>query len=375
MMKISIFALFTIFLFQVTFAQYDGHIVHPIEKGDGIGGYPLSGFVREYFIAAVELDWDYAPLNYDYMHGDQLESTIAKQFTENNARRIGKKYKKAVYRAYSDATFSTQLPHDPVLGLLGPTIRAETGDRVRVHFRNMASKPYSVHPHGVKYTLISEGALYMGTEKLKTAAVPPGETVTYVWDVAMRSAPGPNDPSSILYAYHSHVMDPEDIFAGLMGALIVYKPGMLDDTGKPTAYIDQEVIMALLETDENRSPYIDDNIQKYTENGIGLKSDAEFRASNFMANINGFIYNNLDGLVMRAGSRVRWYVFSLGSTFDMHTAHWDGNTVLYHGHRTDVVDLMPASFRTVDMIPDNVGKWLFHCHVTEHWLKGMSIYY
>jgi len=38
---------------------------------------------------------------------------------------IGKKYKKAVYRRYTDKTFQTEIPHDPNLGFMGPTIRAE----------------------------------------------------------------------------------------------------------------------------------------------------------------------------------------------------------------------------------------------------------
>ena len=36
-------------------------------------------------------------------------------------------------------------------GILGPTIRAEVGDTIKVVFRNTASVPYSMHPHGVRY--------------------------------------------------------------------------------------------------------------------------------------------------------------------------------------------------------------------------------
>jgi hypothetical protein len=27
------------------------------------------------------------------------------------------------------------------------------------------------------------------------------------------------------------------------------------------------------------------------------------------------------------------------------------------------------------MVPDNVGTWLFHCHVADHLLGGMSVRY
>lgn len=45
-----------------------------------------------------------------------------------------------------------------IAGLLGPTLRAEEGETIVVTFRNMATKPYSIHPHGVAYGKQSEGA-------------------------------------------------------------------------------------------------------------------------------------------------------------------------------------------------------------------------
>ena len=32
--------------------------------------------------------------------------------------------------------------------------------------------------------------------------------------------------------------------------------------------------------------------------------------------------------------------------------------------------LLPASMMVADMAPDNVGTWLFHCHVNDH-INGM----
>lgn len=37
------------------------------------------------------------------------------------------------------------------LGILGPIIRAEEGDEIKVVLKNMASRSYSIHPHGVFY--------------------------------------------------------------------------------------------------------------------------------------------------------------------------------------------------------------------------------
>lgn len=43
------------------------------------------------------------------------------------------------------------------IGLLGPTLYAEVGDIMRVHFKNKADKPLSIHPQGIKYSKFSEG--------------------------------------------------------------------------------------------------------------------------------------------------------------------------------------------------------------------------
>jgi hypothetical protein len=69
---------------------------------------------------------------------------------------------------------------------------------------------------------------------------------------------------------------------------------------------------------------------------------------------------------------VRWYLFGLGDEVDMHTAHWHGLRVTEEGRRrTDVVELLPASMKVADLVADNPGSWLFHCHVAEHMQCGM----
>jgi hypothetical protein len=46
------------------------------------------------------------------------------------------------------------------LGLVGPILRAEVGDTIKVVFKNDLRFPTSMHPHGVAYTKASEGAPY-----------------------------------------------------------------------------------------------------------------------------------------------------------------------------------------------------------------------
>ena len=35
---------------------------------------------------------------------------------------------------------------------------------------------------------------------------------------------------------------------------------------------------------------------------------------------------------------------------DLHTAHWHGLTVVSDGHRVDTIELLPSTFRTVEMV-------------------------
>jgi hephaestin len=65
----------------------------------------------------------------------------------------------------------------------------------------------------------------------------------------------------------------------------------------------------------------------------------------------------------------------MGTEVDLHTPHWHGNTVIANMMRTDVIALLPASMVVADMIPDDPGTWLFHCHVNDHIIAGMLTLY
>ena len=94
-----------------------------------------------------------------------------------------------------------------------------------------------------------------------------------------------------------------------------------------------------------------------------------------MHSINGYVYGNGPVPVMHKGQRVRWYVFTLGTEYDLHTPHWHGNTVTVSGMRTDMVQILPGMMMTADMTPDDVGTWLLHCHVNDHIAAGMQMRY
>ena len=92
---------------------------------------------------------------------------------------------------------------------------------------------------------------------------------------------------------------------------------------------------------------------------------------NFKETMNGYTFGRLPGLTMKVGERVRWYLMAT-TGFEVHAPHWHGNTVLVHDMRTDVASLVTMGMVTADMVPDNPGTWLFHCHVGPHILAGMQ---
>lgn len=338
-------------------------------------GPPVPAQTRTYFIAAEEVDWDYAPSGKDLMSGIGFDSVQA-VYTVPGPKHLGRVYRKALYREYTDSTFTHPKPRDAHwihLGILGPLIRAQVGDTLRVMFRNRArGHAYSLHPHGVFYEKASEG---MGMPDMAMDGVAaPGQTISYTWMVPARAGPGPGDGSSIFWPYHSHVVEQQDVSSGLIGGIIITAAGKMRPDGSPID-VDREFVGLFTIFNENLSWYLDANIRRSKLPMPADHADPEFAEGNLKHSINGYLYSNLPGLEMKVGERVRWYLMAMGSEGDLHTPHWHGNTVLVNGHRADVGALLPAMTEVYDMLPDNPGSWMFHCHVSDHFVAGMSAQY
>ena len=57
---------------------------------------------------------------------------------------------------------------------------------------------------------------------------------------------------------------------------------------------------------------------------------------------------------------------------DIHTPHWHGVDLLENGRRVDITEIFPASAKTLDMVTDDPGTWMYHCHVNDHLDAGMQ---
>lgn len=296
---------------------------------------PVMAEIREYWVAAEKVDWNYAPSGKNLVRpamglGPWGEKTI---------------YPKYRYIQYTDGSYQAKVPQPKWMGILGPQLRAEVGDTLKVHFLNRADKPLSMHPHGLNYDEDNDGADHRG----KGGIIKPGEKYTYTWHADAGSGPASNDESSIVWVYHSHVDAVQEVYDGLIGTIVVTKKGWAtSNTDLKAKDVDHEFTTMFMVFDEEEGE----------EGGL-------------MHTMNGYIFANLEGYQVNEGDTVRWHLIAMGSEVDLHTAHWHGETVTRSGRRTDVINLLPSSMESVTMLADNPGTWLYHCHVADHIVAGM----
>ncbi|XP_035994746.1 coagulation factor V [Fundulus heteroclitus] len=291
---------------------------------------------RRYYIAAVEKDWNYSG---------------------NDANRMDLTYKKVVFREY-DKDFSQAKSHPPWLGLLGPTLRAEEGETIVVTFRNMANGAYSIHPHGVAYGKQSEGANYFDNtsqkEKEDDIVQPDGEHV-YYWEVTPEVSPLPDDPDCLTYTYISHQNVVQDYNSGLIGALLICKPGTLDEMGKQVGF-HQEYVFLFGVFDEKES--------LYSPNGYSPDDHVKYT-------INGYTKGSLPNVSMCAHAPVSLHLVGMSSEAEVFSVHMNGQVLTHSGHKVSSVGLISGSSATASLVASHAGRWLLSSHTIKHMEAGL----
>ena len=294
---------------------------------------------RHYYIAAEDVTWDFAPSGQNLLTAEPL----ALPWLGHT------RWPKTRYFEYTDSTFTTKKPQPEWLGILGPVIRGEVGDEFVVEFLNRGQRLHDMHPHGLRYDKNDEGSYYLPTGRGGLVAT--GHRFIYHWFADQGSGPGSGQLSSVVWWYHGHVDEDSETNAGLMGPIIITAKGKARPDGTPKG-VDREFVASFMIFDQ-----------------LAGKNDGFFYA------INGYIFGNLPGLMMQQGDKVRWYLLGMGNEKDLHSPHWHGKTVTTGTTNTDVIELLPGSMKTVDMLADNPGSWMLHCHVGDHMEAGMmSIY-
>ncbi|XP_013861800.1 coagulation factor VIII isoform X2 [Austrofundulus limnaeus] len=311
--------------------------------------------VREHFIAAVEIGWDYIHLN------------DAEPDQRGRSKVIPQKYIKAVYREYTDPTYTIPKPRPPWAGIQGPVIVAQAGEKVVVHFKNLASQPYSISPVGITYWKQSEGAGYddssAGQEK-EDDAIPPGGYYEYVWDISPRDGPTIRDPDCLTYSYSSQVDAVRDMNSGLIGALLICKPSVFDEDGQRRL---PAFVLLFAVFDETKS--------WYGEKGERISRE-KFKRSNGRKNyhtINGYINSTLPGLTMcQSRDPVIWHVIGMGTAPEIHSIRFQDHSLQVLTHRKVTVEVTPMTFITAEMKPTTLGRFLISCQIHAHHHDGMN---
>lgn len=337
----------------------------------------VEGKERTYYIAIREVTWDYAPSGVNIISGESIaDDEHASTFLQPGSNRIGRIYKKAAYLQYTNDAYTEEIKKPNWLGILGPIMTAEVGDTMTINLKNFASRPYSLHPHGVQYTKENEGALYPDNtpkSQKKDDAVKPGESYSYKWDVVVDQGPSASDEDCVTRIYHSHIDGPKDVSSGLVGPLLICKKGKIEEIKKKQY---KEFILMFSVIDENLSWYLQENINTYCNDpGSVNTEDEDFQESNKMHSINGYMYGNLPGLSMCRNTKVKWYMFGMGNEVDIHSAYFHGQVLTHQHYRVDTVSLFPATMIQSTMETQNNGKWLLSCQVNDHLEGGMQAIY
>ncbi|XP_026517189.1 coagulation factor V-like, partial [Terrapene carolina triunguis] len=315
----------------------------------------------EYFIAAEEITWDYAP---------EIPETIDRQYKAQNldnfSNLIGKKYKKAVFRQYADANFTKRLetPQPKEMGILGPVIRAQVRDIIK----GLVKGFLKVEVH---YIFIFFA--WLNNNSTLSKAVQPGETYTYKWSIVDTDQPTAQDAQCLTRLYHSAVDVTRDIASGLIGPLLICKSEALDKRGvQKKADVEQQAVFAVF--DENKSWYLEDNIKQYCSNPSSVKrDDPKFYRSNVMHTINGYMSDRTEILRFCHDDIVQWHVSSIGTQDEIVSIRFSGHTFLTRGKYEDVLNLFPMSGESVTVEMDNAGTWLFASWGSPEMSHGMRL--
>ncbi|KAI2657139.1 Coagulation factor VIII [Labeo rohita] len=322
-------------------------LVHHVE--DNVGIRSTESKFRSYYIAAEEIMWDYGI--------NKPAQLIKQRDMRRGMRKFFPAYKKVVFRAYQDRDFHHPIKRgelDEHLGIMGPVLKAEINDVLTVVFKNLASRPYSFHLHGVYDKTQGSFSPGMGPEGAKGEEVPgdpvpPGEERVYNWRISRRQGPSASEFNCKTGAYYSNVNMEKDINSGLIGPVMICRPGTL----RPRVLLQPDVtdfFLLFTTFDETKSWYLDYNIRKFCTPPCQAKvDDPWFEMSNKFA-------ETLPGLIVKQYETARWHLLNVGSQGEFHAVHFHGlpfGVGNNQEHRMGVFNLYPE------------------CTIGEHQMAGM----
>ncbi len=241
----------------------------------------------------------------------------------------------------------------------GPEIRVTEGDKVRLVIKNNLPVPTSIHWHGIHVENKADGVPGLTQHPIK-----PGET--FIYEFTAKNAG--------THFYHTHGSSHVDVVVqldmGLAGPFIIEQKNYV----KP----DREYVYVLDEWE----------ILQNGINGALTPSDErtvhEHKQPNYnVFTINGRIFPDIDPLLVKEGERIVVRLINAG-TQQIHPMHThghsfkiiaiDGNPVPKEAQQIrDNLPIHPGERYDIEIIANNPGVWLFHCHDVHHASSGMII--
>jgi manganese oxidase len=205
----------------------------------------------------------------------------------------------------------------------GPTIKVQSGDRVKIVVKNELEESTSIHWHGIDVPNDQDGVPDVTQGQIKA-----GETFTYDFDVL-----GP-----AVGMYHSHSNSQIQVPKGL------FAPFIIDDLPLPGGVTaSQELSLVLNDAGD-----------------IGMS-------------INGKSFPATEPIVAKVGEPVLIHYFNEG--LQVHPMHLHGplQTIVAKDGipvpvpwQEDTVLVAPGERYSVLVTPPRPGLWLFHCHILTH---------
>ncbi len=216
----------------------------------------------------------------------------------------------------------------------GPLIRLKVGDKVRFIIRNQLPQATTVHWHGLAVPNDQDGV-----PGVTQACIPPRGEFTYRFTVTPQMTG--------THLYHTHFNDSFQMDMGLHGVLLV--------DPRETA----------------RSRYDVEAVYEMASFKVG-GSDQEN-----VFTLDGKAFPEAPVLRVPLGARVLLHLVN-ASGENSHVMHLhgysfrvvalDGNP-LAHPCSVNTVNLAPSQTADVAFTAGNPGKWMFHCHITDHMIN------
>ncbi|CAA9531044.1 MAG: Multicopper oxidase [uncultured Thermomicrobiales bacterium] len=279
---------------------------------NGGAGAETAAQLREFTLTASEIDWEVAP---------------------------GQTVKAWAYNG--------QVP--------GPEIRVREGDTVRITLKNQLPTGTTVHWHGMDVPPAMDGPA-----GLNQAPVEPGGEFVYEFVAT-------NGGSRM---YHSHTDVATQVGLGLYGPMIV-------EPKDPERTYDREATYMIGEWDLELTP--DVALGKAPAGpGDAMLRGGELGADLFL--MNGRAGDAIAPMPIAEGERALIRVMNIGNM--PHPIHTHGHSfkiVATDGNPVpeglelvkDTVLIGPGERYDLEIVADNPGIWMFHCHIESHAANGM----